>query len=129
MTVADAKYASFTTYRRNGDAVPTAVWITPMAGGRAGFTTAADSGKVKRLRNNPAVTLRACDARGRVADGAEEVTGTAEVVVGGTGFEEVRKAMNGKYGVQFAVVHFGGKIKKLVGLGEPANCAIVITFT
>ena len=128
MTVADAKYASFTTYRRNGDAVPTAVWITPMAGGRAGFTTAADSGKVKRLRNNPAVTVRACDARGRVADGAEEVMGSAEVVAGGAGFEEVRKAMSAKYGVQFAFVHLGGKIKKLVGMGEEANCGIVITF-
>ena len=129
MTIADAAYVSFTTYRRNGDAVPTAVWVAPMDGGRAGFTTAADSGKVKRLRKNPAVTVQVCDVRGRVATGAEEVAGTAEVVIGGVGFEEVRKAMSEKYGVKFTAVHLGGKIKKLVGLGEPANCAIVITFS
>lgn len=129
MTIADAQYVSFTSYRRNGDAVPTAVWIAPMSGGRAGFTTAADSGKVKRLRNNPAVTLRKCDARGRVPDGAEEVTATAEVVIGGTGFEEVRTAMKGKYGLRFAAVHLGGKFKKLIGRGEAANCGIVIAFT
>lgn len=100
-----------------------------MASGRAGFTTAADSGKVKRLRNNSAVTMRACDVRGRVASGAVEVAGTAEVVVGGAEFEEVRKAMTDKYGVKFAVVHLGGKIKKLMGMGEPANCGIVVTFS
>ena len=56
--IAAARYVSLVTFNRNGDEVATAVWIAPMSGGRAGFTTAADSGKVKRLRNNPAVTLR-----------------------------------------------------------------------
>ena len=39
--------------------------------GPFGTTT---SGKVKRIRNNPTVTLRPCDARGRVPDSTVTVT-------------------------------------------------------
>ncbi len=128
MTVADAKYVSFVTYRRNGEPVPTPVWIAPMSDGRAAFTTAADSAKVKRLANDPKVTVRPCDARGKVAPTAATVTGTAVVVIGGQGFDEVRAAMKAKYGVQFAVVLLGGKLKALIGRGQPANCGVVLTF-
>jgi PPOX class probable F420-dependent enzyme len=128
MSLADAKYVSFTTYRRNGEAVATPVWIAPLSGGRAAFTTAADSAKVKRLRNDPRVLVQVSDVRGRVAPGAEQAEGTAEVVVGGAGFEEIRAAVASKYGIQFRLVHLGGRLKKLIGRGAAADCGIVITF-
>lgn len=128
MELADEKYVSLSTFRRNGEAVPTAVWIAPLGDGRAGFTTAADSGKVKRIRVNPSVSLVPSDVRGKVAAGSASCSATAEVVIGGEAFEEIRAAMAHKYGIQFALVHLGGRFKKLIGVGEPANCGVVVTF-
>lgn len=129
MTVADARYVSLTTYRRSGEAVATPVWIAPLAAGRAGFTTGADSGKVKRLGNDARITVRPCDARGRVADGAEEAAGTGAVVIDDPAFEEIRTAMRAKYGWQFALVATGGRLKALVGRAGAANCGVVLTFS
>ena len=128
MELSEEKYVSLTTYRRNGDPVATPVWIAPLAGGRAGFTTAADSGKVKRIRANPSVTLAPSDIRGNVATGSASRTATADVVIGGDSFEEIRAAVSTKYGFKFALVHLGGRFKKLIGKGEAANCGIVVTF-
>lgn len=128
VNLVDEKYVSLSTTRRNGEAVATPVWIAPLGPGRAGFTTATDSGKVKRIRRDGAVTVVPCDMRGNVAAGAASRAASAEVVIGGEAFEEVRAALSDKYGIQFALVHLGGKLKKLVGRGEPANCAVVVTF-
>ena len=57
MAISDEKYVVLTTFRRNGDAVATPVWIVGLPDGTAGFTTEIDSGKVKRIRNNASVTL------------------------------------------------------------------------
>ena len=55
--LADEKFVSLTTFRKNGVGVPTPVWI-----GRDGdalvVTTPVGSGKVKRLRRNCTVELR-----------------------------------------------------------------------
>jgi PPOX class probable F420-dependent enzyme len=60
-----AKYVALVTYRRSGDAVSTPVWFAVDAD--AVFVwTEGDSGKVKRLRNNPSCTVALCDMRGRV---------------------------------------------------------------
>jgi PPOX class probable F420-dependent enzyme len=60
---ADARFISLTTYRRAGTAVATPVW-TVADGPRLLVWTAADSGKAKRLRHTPSVTVAASDARG-----------------------------------------------------------------
>jgi PPOX class probable F420-dependent enzyme len=54
-----------TTYRRSGVGVHTT--ITPIVrGGKLFFLTTGDSGKVKRMRNNPRVTLASSTANGRL---------------------------------------------------------------
>ncbi|SIQ62219.1 PPOX class F420-dependent oxidoreductase [Micromonospora avicenniae] len=58
------KYILLTTFRRDGRAVPTPVWSVRDGDGLAVWT-AADSGKVKRIRNNGTVTVAPCDVRGR----------------------------------------------------------------
>ena len=65
------KYASFTTFRKDGRAVPTPVWVLP-AGTGVAIWTVSDSWKVKRARNNPRVTVAACDVRGNVRGEAAE---------------------------------------------------------
>lgn len=126
MPVADAKYVSFTTYRRSGEAVSSPVWIAPLPDGRAGFTTAADSGKVKRLRHTARVAVVPSDVRGKVAAGAEPVEGTAVVVTEGPDHAAVVTALQKAYGLQFRFVHLGSMIKARLGRG--ASTAVVVTF-
>jgi PPOX class probable F420-dependent enzyme len=58
-------YLSLETFRKNGQGVKTPVWF--VLDDRVFYVyTEADSGKVKRIRNNPRVRLAACDMRGNV---------------------------------------------------------------
>jgi uncharacterized protein len=57
------KYLSLETYRKSGAAVRTPVWFAERDG-KLYLYTLADSGKVKRIRNNPLVRAVPCDFRG-----------------------------------------------------------------
>lgn len=130
MTVADIasnRYVSLRTRKRNGDTVDTPVWIAPMGDGTACFTTEGNAGKVKRIRNFAEVTLRPCDMRGRVPEGASTVTATASVVTGAD-FAAVKAAVKRKYGWQFGLIEVTGSIRNLFRRGEAADCGIVLTF-
>lgn len=76
-TLAASRYVSLTTFRRDGSAVATAVWVA-RDGDALVVITGADSGKVRRIRNNPAVTLAPCDVRGNVK--GEAIPGRATVL-------------------------------------------------
>ena len=69
--ISSEKYASLTTFRKDGTPVATPVWVLPAAGGAAVWTV-SDSWKVKRVRNNPRVTVAACDVRGNLRGDAVE---------------------------------------------------------
>jgi PPOX class probable F420-dependent enzyme len=58
------KYCLVTTYKRDGEAVPTPLWFG-LADGKAYFRTYADAVKIKRIRNNPEVLIGPCDPRGK----------------------------------------------------------------
>lgn len=90
-----ARYVSFTSFKKNGQPVSLPVWVVPFEGGYA-FTTDPDAFKVKRVRNNPSVTLRVCSVRGRVAPNAAEFHGTAEYVDAATA-NRVNNAIRRKY--------------------------------
>ena len=126
-SISAEKYVVITTYRRSGDAVSAPVWIAPMSGGRAGFTTDGDSGKVKRIRNNSSVTLQACNVRGKVRPDAPIVAATAELV-SGDGYAEVDKAIKSKYRVVYAIIGIPQAVKQLFHK-EQNNVGIVVTFT
>src|SRR5215218_6899239 len=103
MALEDEKYLAFTTFRKNGDPVSTPTWVVPVSDGRVGFWTAMGSGKTKRLKNDPRVTLQASDLRGRTKEGSPVVTGTAELVQSGRLFDEVHASIRRKYGVMTKV--------------------------
>jgi hypothetical protein len=103
MTISDEKYVASTTYRKSGAAVPTQTWICPLDGSRVGFWTSSASGKYKRLRNNPRITLTAADARGRVKAGAQPVEGTVELVTSGADFDAIQRRIRAKYGVMVPI--------------------------
>ena len=60
-----AKYVSFATFRKSGVQVATPVWCAEADGSYYIFS-AADSGKVKRLRNSSRAQLAVCDLRGKL---------------------------------------------------------------
>lgn len=98
--IAASRYLLLTTYRRNGAAVSTPVWFAPGAGAWFAFT-AADSGKVKRLRHTQTVRIAACDVRGRVKGTAFETR--AELVSDPALQAEAYAALRSRYGWQMRV--------------------------
>ena len=69
-----AQYVLLTTFRRDGRAVPTPLWVARDADALVVWTP-ADAGKVKRLRNRADVTVAPCTFRGEPT--GPSVVGTA----------------------------------------------------
>jgi PPOX class probable F420-dependent enzyme len=124
MAITDETYVLLTTFRKTGEGVGTAVWIVALPDGSCGFTTEASSGKVKRIRNNPDVTLQPCDMRGNVKAGSEVVRATAEVLMGDDA-RPVRDAINAKHRVFTKAMAVGAFFRGLVRrAGDEPECAI-----
>jgi PPOX class probable F420-dependent enzyme len=112
-TISQEKYVSATTFRKTGVAVATAIWIVPHDGGRVGLLTSSASGKAKRLRINPSVTLQPSDARGRVKAGTTPVTGTVELVTAGPDFEAITSRVKAKYGLMVPIIRLVDSVRHL----------------
>lgn len=81
------KYLSLETFRKSGEGVRTPVWFASEEGqgGSGGVTviyiyTIGNTGKVKRIRNNPRVRVAPCDMRGNVS--GDYVEARAEILSG-----------------------------------------------
>ena len=127
MSISDEKYVLITTFRKNGDAVSSPVWIAPLADGTAGFTTEDGSGKVKRIRNNPRVTLQPCSVKGTVKHGSAVVEASAAVLLGADA-QPVRDAIAGKYSLMTKLFKVGELWRKIRRKPEPVVCAVVLTL-
>ena len=92
------QYIVLTTFRRDGTPVPTTVWFTRSAYGIV-VPTAATTGKVKRIRNNPQVTMVTSSFRGKVKSEVV-VSGTARFLEGADA-EVARALLADKYGIQW----------------------------
>jgi uncharacterized protein len=67
--LAGEKYINLETYRKNGRGVRTPVWFVESSsddGSTLYVRTSDDTGKYKRIRNNPSVQVAPCDMRGSV---------------------------------------------------------------
>lgn len=67
--LAGKKYINLETYRKNGRGVRTPVWFVESSsddGSILYVRTSDDTGKYKRIRNNPSVQVAPCDMRGSV---------------------------------------------------------------
>lgn len=119
------QFIRLTTFRRSGEEVSTPLWFEVWEG-RLYATTPTDSGKMKRIRNNPRVVLSPGDARGRPR--GESIEGLARQLDDGEAPEEARRAYWKKYGRQltaarhFFRIFFGeDEIGKLTLEIRPAN--------
>jgi len=92
----EAQYISLETYKKNGDAVRTPVWLTH-EGGKLYVITEGNSWKVKRIRNNSQVRLAKSDARGNVQ--GDWVAATARVLNDAAAVTQQGKRLAAKYGL------------------------------
>jgi uncharacterized protein len=113
MGLANEKYVLFTTFRRDGRAVSTPVWLVQLAEGEFGFSTGRESGKAKRLRHTPRVTLQGCNRSGGDAHGP--VYDAQARLVTGTELAQVRAAIEVKYGAMATVLGVAESVAKRIG--------------
>jgi len=103
------EYIRLETFRRNGQAIPTPVWFVT-EDDMLFVRSYANSGKVKRMRNNPHVRITPSDALGRPHGVA--IDGTALRV---DGDKEIRisQLLYRKYGLMKMSFDLWGAIKQL----------------
>lgn len=93
------RYVLLTTFRKNGQPVPTPVWFSLGTGhDRVRVFTDIESGKARRIRNDPSVTLAPCDVRGR-PDG--DVVRAGARILGEAEGAAVDRELREKYGWQY----------------------------
>ena len=104
-TLEGHKYVSLTTFKKSGEAVSTPLWFA-LVDGRAYMTTPPDSGKMKRIRNDPRVLISPSNARGKPK--GESIEGIAYPIEGDS-LEHAEKALREKYRFGLAMFHLFGK--------------------
>jgi PPOX class probable F420-dependent enzyme len=116
--LAAEKYILLTTFRRDGRAVATPVWVVPDGTGMA-IWSVKDSGKVKRIRNSGRVTVAPCDIKGNPK--GEPVEAQARI---GDAADRARvgRGLGKKYGLIGRITHFGSKIRR----GADGTVAILV---
>lgn len=61
--LSDHKYINLETYKKSGQAVRTPVWFV-VSDEQIFVLTSQNTGKIKRIRNNPAIKIMPCGIRG-----------------------------------------------------------------
>ncbi|MFD4429118.1 PPOX class F420-dependent oxidoreductase [Nocardia sp. NPDC058497] len=105
--LAAGKYLLLTTFRRDGRAVPTPVWVM-RDGQTLAVWSAADAGKVKRIRNGSRVTVAPCDWRGKSLGAS--VPGFAEVLAPDAS-AHFTALMKRKYGLVARIGLLGSRLR------------------
>jgi uncharacterized protein len=92
------KYINLETFRKNGQGVRTPVWFAgePEQGvpEKLYAYSTGDSGKAKRIRNNPRLRVAPCDVRGKLLG---EWIDAIVTIVSGEEAEHGMKVLNKKY--------------------------------
>ncbi|MFF7721274.1 PPOX class F420-dependent oxidoreductase [Streptomyces luteogriseus] len=102
------KYLLVTSYRKNGTPVATPVWVVRDGDG-LGVWTAADSWKVKRIRNRADVLVGPCDLRGNPT--GDQVPATAEICDAAT-TGRYRQLIGRKYGLTGRLTLLGSRLRR-----------------
>ena len=119
------KYISLTTYRRDGTAVATPVWFVQQ-GDRLLVRTGTASGKVKRIRRNPAVQVAECTAGGRVR--GQQASGVARVLSGPEA-DAAEGLVNRKYWFELVIIRPLWFVQSALHAGRPHSTPVILTIT
>jgi len=98
--LAGHQYMSLTTFRKDGRSVATPVWFAEV-NGVLYVNTSPDAGKLKRIRNNPRVTVAPCNQAGKVSGPFAE--GTARELTDASDIAKAYGALSKKYRVMRVV--------------------------
>ena len=99
-------YLSFATRKKSGDMVATPVWFAPLDGAYYLFS-AADAGKVKRLKNFSTSRVAACTVSGKLTG---EWLDTEAELLEGEDEALALKALHAKYGWQMKITDLMSKL-------------------
>ena len=128
MTLADEKYVSLTTFKKDGTPKPGPVWPVDAGDGRVGLITSSESWKVKRLANDDRVELQPSDSRGRAREDTTPVAGSAQVVAGSE-FDAIHAKVREKYGYQLPLINGLHAFQRLIRRGgHDSDRAVIITL-
>lgn len=98
-------YVNLTTFRKSGEAVSAPVWFA-LVSDVIYVTTPPNSGKMKRIRNNPRVMLTPCNAWGKPC--GKSIAGFGRAI-DGSAPKEAKAALHEKYRLGLALFHLFGK--------------------
>ena len=101
------RYMNLATFRKTGAEVKTPVWFAATQGKLYCFS-AANAGKLKRLRNSPKSRVAPCDVRGKVLGEWRDTN--ARIVDDRALIGRVYDAFGKKYGWQIALFNFGARL-------------------
>ncbi len=121
-----ARYLRLTTFRRDGTAVATPVWVVVDDRGRLLVWTGSATGKAKRLRRDPQVRVCRSDARGNPA--GTEVGGTARFLPVTEG-PLVQRLLRQKYGWQKRALdsyNWVARVARRRAAAEPAYLELIL---
>ncbi|MBX2998529.1 MAG: PPOX class F420-dependent oxidoreductase [Caldilineaceae bacterium] len=107
-TLREHNYVNLTTFRKSGVPVTTPVWMA-MEGNKGYIVTAKNSGKAKRLRNNPAVQIAPSThmgkALGPAIDAKIRILSQEEAVA-------AQRALSQKYGWMYQFFRLMWRLRK-----------------
>jgi PPOX class probable F420-dependent enzyme len=112
------QYMSLVTFRKTGEAVPTPVWFAQI-GDRLYMLTSENAGKVKRIRNNPNVTVAPCTVRGEVL--GEALPAKARILTDSSEIQTAIQALNRKYGLFKRLFDLANTVSRLFRRGTAAE--------
>ncbi|NAZ76133.1 PPOX class F420-dependent oxidoreductase [Kineococcus sp. T13] len=124
--LARARYVQLTTFRRDGRAVPTPVWVGRLPDGRLVAVTEAGLGKVKRIRREPRVQLVPCTVRGTPR--GRPVEARAELL-GDDALPAADAALVAAYGWQYRTYRAFERLLQRLGRFDGQRVAIALTVT
>jgi len=104
----DGPYVLVTTFRKDGTPVPTPVWAL-RDGEAVAIWTPTNSGKVKRIRRNPAVTVAPCTFDGRATGPAHSAQA---VLLDDAGSDRVRQMIKSKFPITGRLSVYGSRLRR-----------------
>lgn len=123
-TLAAAKTIRLTTFKKDGTAVPTPVWLV-RDGDHLLVITTLTTGKAKRLRHTPRVLVAPCDSRGRVKPGVTDVEATGGLLTDAAEVARVNGLVKARYGFMYTVAMW---MQRRRGMDTSQGAAIRITL-
>jgi len=120
--LADEKYISLTTFKRDGSPVATPVWVVSDDRRRLLVWTGSQTAKVKRLRNDSRVLVSASDFRGRTRGDALEGVGRLLDVPQGSLVEPL---LDRKYGVTRRLLGILNRVVRVLTRKQQAPSAYI----